>query len=270
MKCTQCGYETDQSFQYCPNCGAVILPKTVSRNPAADKILSLLKDNLFLVICILVSANCGLSIVWGDLPLLSVLLTVFLWLTFAQSRKDIADPKYLRDISGTVYASYVINYVVFILLFVVGILLSLVLGFFAKDPNMFYPYIEYIGEFDLEGFLIPGMSLAELILSISGWVIIAAAAVISLVGILINALGLRKIHRMVKSVYVSILSGNLRIEKANAAKNWLFVFGAFSALSAASALVGDPRLGIAEGCNAAAMILGGILVRKHLVIEEYL
>ena len=22
MRCTQCGYETDQSFQYCPNCGA--------------------------------------------------------------------------------------------------------------------------------------------------------------------------------------------------------------------------------------------------------
>jgi len=270
MKCTQCGYETDQSFQYCPNCGAVILPGTVSRNPAADKILGLLKDNLFLVICILVSVNCGLSVVWGNLPLLSILLTVFLWLTYAQSRKDIADPKYLRNISGTVYASYVITYVVYILLFVAGILISLVFDLIVKNPGEFYSYLEHIGEFDMEGFLIPGLSLAELILSISGWIIIAVVAVLCLIGILINAFGMRKIHRMVKSVYVSILSGKLQIEKANAAKNWLFVFGAFSALSAVSSLTGDLMLGLAEGCNAAAMILGGILVRKHLVTEELL
>ena len=66
----------------------------------ADRVLPALKDGIFLAICILMSASCLISLSMDSIPLINILATVFLWLTYAQSRKDIVDAKHLRCVSG--------------------------------------------------------------------------------------------------------------------------------------------------------------------------
>ena len=95
------------------------------RSGFADQLLPALKDPLFLVVCILLSISCLLSLSAGSVPLIDILITVFLWLTYAQARKDIADAGHLRCVSGALYAQYVIVYVVAGLLLVVGVILML-------------------------------------------------------------------------------------------------------------------------------------------------
>ena len=129
MKCPNCGFESERNYPTCSQCQAEI-----QANPVAQKILRPLKDALFLVICILMSASCLLSLAADNVPLIEILLTVFLWLTYAQSCKGIADAKHLRCISGTVYADYVITYVAAGLVLVLGLIAAAAFGMFLNDP----------------------------------------------------------------------------------------------------------------------------------------
>ena len=65
MKCSKCGVEYDIMHGCCPNCGEVAVPQQVVAevrhdippveevkvNPGQEKLLALLKDKLFLLIC---------------------------------------------------------------------------------------------------------------------------------------------------------------------------------------------------------------------------
>ena len=83
MKCSNCGYESQEDFIYCTNCGtAVADAPAVSLNPVADKVLAVLKDRLFLVICILMSVSCVAALMCESIPIINILLTIFLWLTY--------------------------------------------------------------------------------------------------------------------------------------------------------------------------------------------
>lgn len=131
MKCANCGFESEQNYSVCPQCQA-----NTQSNPAAQKILCVLKDPLFLVICILMSISCAISLAADNLPLINILITVFLWLTYAQSRKEIADAKHLRFISGAVYANYVINYVIAGLVVILGVIFAVAFGLIASNPRL--------------------------------------------------------------------------------------------------------------------------------------
>ena len=263
MKCINCDFENEQTFQYCPNCGSKAQPETVSQNPAADKILSALKDSLFLVICILMSAVCLLSLANDGMPLISLLTTVFLWLTYAQSRKDIADPKHLRCVSGTVYAQYVISYVAAGLFLVVGIIFAVVFNMLSAQPEFLDAILEELMDTSELHAFAPG-----LIASVSGWLLFIIFAVIAAGMILINIFAVRRVHRFAKSVYQSIEAQTLKLENASAASIWLFVFSAFSAIGGLSALTQENLLsGLTYACNCAIAIIAGILIRKHLLPE---
>lgn len=260
MKCSNCGFESDQSYSFCPRCGAAEAAQPVScPSSAADRVLQALKDKLFLVICILMSALCVLSLSADSMPLIQILATVFLWLTYAQSRKDIADPKHLRCVSGTVYAQYVITYVLAVLLLVLGMVLSAFLGTLTSDPEFMESLLS--GMVDTAG--IYG-EVAPLIASISSSVIMVIFALIAAVMVVINIFSLRYIHRFVKSVYQSVETGTLALAHTKAAQVWLFIYGGLSAASALSNL-GTAGLipALCSGTEAAVVILAGLLIRKY-------
>lgn len=254
MKCPNCGFESELNYPVCPQCQAEI-----QANPAAQKILQALKDTLFLVLCILMSASCVLSLSAGDLPLINILTTVFLWLTYAQSRKDIADAKHLRCVSGTVYANYVIGYVVAGLMVVVGIIFTVAFGLILGEPSLLE---SLVAEFEIPDISAVSQMLAIIPSGIILVVFVFAAAIV----VVINIFTLRYIHRFAQSVYQSIETGVLNLKYATAAKVCMFILGGCSAVSCLGNL-DDTELLLISAVDCAIGIISGLLIHKYLCAE---
>lgn len=276
MKCNNCGFEHQEQFDYCPNCGAAapkaepqqaepMFAEPVSLNPAADKVMNALKDGLFLVLCILMSVSCVLSIASDGLSIINILITVFLWLTYADSQKGFANENHLRSVSGCVYANYVITYVACALLAVCGVLLGAVFGFVAGDPEFIDGFTLALAEYDL------GITdLPQEIFSIAGWLIGFVLIIAAVIMLVFNIVAMRKIHRFAKSVYMGLILQNPNFENSRTVKNWLIFFGVCSAISAAASLAsGEVVAALATGCIAAAEIIASVLIDKHFVPKTY-
>ena len=269
MKCNKCGFESERDFEYCMNCGAAsrdnnaVPVEAVSLNPAADRIMSALKDNGFLVLCILMSISCLMSLS-GGLPLINILLTIFLWLTYADAQKGFANEKHLQCVSGTVYASYIVTNVASIILIVCGVLLGVVLEMLAGTAEFVEGFNEAISQYDLGEFVFSYEDIPQAFMGLVGVLIGVVFAVIGAIAMVINILGMRKIHRFAKSVYQGIMCQNPNFENPRAAKNWLMVLGVLSAIGAVVSLLSEPVTAIASGCEAAAAIIASVLIDKHL------
>lgn len=278
MKCSNCGFENQQNFEYCVNCGTE-MPKVqsaqtepvgiepVSLNPAADKVMNALKDSMFLVLCILMSVSCVMSIAIGNVPLLNILITVFLWLTYADANKGFVSENHLRSVSGTVYASYIITNVACGILIACGVLLG-VMNSVIDGADIL---AELLVEFGISG-ISSDMSdlMSQEMLGHIGIVLAIAFVFIAVICLVINLLGMKKIHRFAKSVYQGIMFQNPNFENPRAAKNWLLFFGICSAISAMTSLAGGSVVAtLATGCSAASAIIASILIDKYLVSENY-
>ena len=254
MKCPYCNYENESDFTSCPRCG--LTQRQEKKEEGKSPVLSALRDNMFLVLCVLVSASCLGSMSFGGLPLIGILLTVFLWLTYAASRRGVADSEHLRCVSGTIYADYVLTSVLFWLNLALAILMAVLW--------LFFPYIltqlgEVLDEFPL-------YDIAGLMgfISVPGIVITVISTVIDLAILLIGVLGLRRIHRFARSLYRSIKAEDAQIEYATDASKWLIALAVVNAVSAASAILEFDASGfVADGCIAAAMIVASLLIRKY-------
>lgn len=253
MKCEACGYESETSFNFCPGCGTAIQNTEMTQNPAANVILCALKDKMLLVICILLSVSCLLSLAADSLPLLGILAAVFLWITYAKSRKDIADAEQLRCVSGTVYAQYVITNVVSVILMVVGVICFAAFDAIAGQSAIWEAIAEELGT-DI-------LPVTELTGSIFAGVFSSVFVLIGALMLVLNIFSMRYIHRFAKSLYQSIQKGTLELKHTTAAYVWLFVFAGFIALSALAS--GDFMLLLANGVNCALYIIAGLLIRKY-------
>ena len=252
MKCHQCGFDSELDYPVCPQCQAQIQP-----NPAAQSILGALKDSLFLVICILFSISVVMALANDSLSVPNILIAVFLWLTYAQGRKDIADAKHLRCVSGAVYANYVIAYVAAGLILVVGIICTVAFGLIAGDPSLMEGMLADVTDVDLG-------ALTEVFAVVPSALILVVFVIVAAIIVVLNIFSLRYIHRFAQSVYKSIEAGALNLKHVNAARNWLFIFGGFSAISFLSALSdGLVTSALNTGADAAACILAGLLIRKY-------
>ena len=263
MKCQNCGIEFNDEFNCCPNCGTpAASPVAFGFNPFIGRILEALKDKMFLAICILITASAALSIIGGSLPLLYILASIFLWLTYSQANKEIVDQKHLRSLSGTIYAGYVIANVGAILLIVCGVIISLLFGVLANS-------VEFIATFEAEiGMMYPEYSaLVHGLLGVAGWLIGVIFTVVSVIGLVINILGMRKVHRFVRSVYQSITYPVSELANPRGAKNWLIFFGVCQGIMALSSLE-TIAVAISLGCAAAAMIIAAILINKYFLPVE--
>ncbi len=274
MKCYHCGYENELDFGYCPSCGRPSMP-CVSENPAAATLLAALKDNLFLIICILMTAACGLSIVAENMPLLNILITIFLWLTYAQAKKGVAEAKHLRQISGTVFAQYIITYVLAGLLVFMGVICGVAFGILAATPEFAEELLLAFGELEQEfaqfgefgTFDIFGEygSFVGTFASVIGIVIFAIFTFVGIVTAVINAFSMRYLHKLAQSAYQSIEKGRLELKHVGAARGWLIVFAVCTGLSALGSLSEYmPMLALSEGCLCAVDILCVVLINKYL------
>lgn len=273
MKCKNCGFEYGEQYDYCPNCGtqnAVEQPtkqpvaEAVSLNPVADKVMSALKDSGFLVLCILMSISCVLSLK-GGFPLINILLTIFLWLTYADVQKGFANEKHLQSISGTVYASYVITNVVSIILIVCGVLFGVLVTAFAGTEEFAQGFDMAISQYDLGEFAFSYEDIPQGLMGFAGVFIGGAFVFIGAIALVINILGTKKIHAFAKSVYMGIMFQNPNFQNPSAAKNWLMFFGVCSAIGAVLSVFSEPVVAIASGCEAAATIIASVLIDKHLM-----
>lgn len=257
MKCIQCSFDSEQDFRYCPVCGAEQTAQIV-QNSAAQTVLCALKDKLFLALCILVSASCILSLAADIIPLLSILATVFLWITYAKSRQDIADYQQLRRISGTIYAQYVITNVLGVLFMVVGVICIAAFDAIVESSAFLDVITQELGT-DI-------LPIAELTGTIWGAVFVAVFMIIGVLILVLNIFSMRYIHRFVKSIYQSIPNGVLELKHVNAAKVWLFIFGGFSGFSALTSVLGSQMLiALTNGIGCGIYIIAGLLVNKYFI-----
>ncbi len=276
MKCNNCGFQHQQEFDFCPNCGTKATPadsmqdlpavESVSLNPAADVIMPVLRGGLFLTVCILMTVASGLSVIGGNFSVINILLTIFLWLTYSEARRGFASEKQLRNISGTVYANYIIVNVACGLLAFLGVLFGILLNVLSGTYDINELFAELFYELDLN---VADINLSQAILSAAGWIFALIFIVIAAVSLVINILGMRKIHRLAKSTYQSVMFGTLNLENPRGAKNWLIFFGVCSALSTVSSLLeGSETIALATGCVTAAEIISAVMINKYLLSTQ--
>lgn len=273
MKCNNCGNEIVENSAFCTFCGSPVSPTEPTEAPTSavkQKILNIFKDKLFLVLCILVSVSSVFSIANGNVPLLLILFTIFLWLIYAKAAKNTVDIKNMRCVSGTVFATYVITWVLIGLLglvSVIGIVFSLVIGNAAELESIMQ---EILSEID---YTANGLEMLSSLTAASFMIIVAVAFimifVICVIAIIVNIFGMRSIHKFAKSLYISAEIDNFCIEKLNAAKSWLLVFGIFTCISALPC-IDNFRAFITSGCLGAAYILAYILIKKHFFQPQQL
>ena len=256
MKCSECGYESSEQFTYCPHCSAGPQGQSVSENTAATTVLAMLRDKLFLFLCIAVSVSCILSISAGNLPLLHILITVFLWLTYAAARKGAVDTEHLRSVSGTVYAQYVINHVLAVLLLVMGILFTVAFRSVTDDATLRQVLLEVLADLGVPIDL-------NMILSLSGTVVFIVFAIAAVMIILFNFLIYGSIHAFLKSLYTGVQAGKLELQKVRKARTWLLILGICSGLGMTDLLT-DPFAALSSAASCATCILAWILIGKYL------
>ncbi|MBR2043670.1 MAG: hypothetical protein IJ946_04955 [Clostridia bacterium] len=276
MKCNNCSFEHEQPFTFCPACGAdnrYVAPV----NPVFERLLSLLQDKKFLTLCILLTVSCGLSLFGGSIQLLNILIAIFLWIAYNNGKKGVLEHKQLKNVSGTVYAMYIINYVAFSLFIVLGLIFALI---FTLISGVSEVQNEFINGF-YEGLRVSGMEVHEFeqilsqigitmreILPLFGWIFFIVFTITGVFGIIFNAIGLSKIRRFAKSVCISAESGTWAIEKAKGAKTWLIVFAVFGGISALTNLSGNFLAAAGAGVEVATMILAVILIKKYFINEN--
>ncbi len=265
MKCSNCNYESDADFAFCPNCGAkqeqpqsqevqqqpqfqqpqqqqfqqgyvpyqAPQPQPMFYSNGNERILGFFKDTLFLVVTILFSVYSVLNIL--KLPVIEILFTIFFWIIFAAAKKNAVTSNQVKWVSGTTFAKVIINYVGCGALVVVGIIAMVGTGAVGSALG------SSMGK--------NGMGVAAGVGSV-GLVILIVLLVAAAISFFITFLGIRPIQKLVQSCYKSLEIGSLHLEKAGSAKVWLMIFGILKGLGALGSLISGAAM---QGVMGAAM-----------------
>ncbi len=269
MRCNHCGFEHEKDFDYCVNCGTKVEKQdyfpaeSVSLNPAADIVLPALKDKLFLVLCILMTVTCGLSLAASGMPLLNILITVFLWLTYADAQKGFANEKHLQFISGAVYAQYIIVNVVSVILIVCGALVGVMLSAMVDDSDFIIEFTK-----QLEQLGINPADASQLISYMTGWVISGMVIFVGIIMLVFNMLMMRKIHRFAKSIYMGIMYQNTNFESPKTVRNWFIFVAVCGGITAVSSISAGTLAILSCACTIAITIMVVILIDKYFVKQN--
>lgn len=278
MYCNNCGHQSPEDFRFCPKCGAERqaepapaaelsappVEERFSTNPAAQFFLSLLKDKLFFVICILMTVSSGAAILTGSLPIIEILITVFLWLLHAQAEKNVADAGYLRCVSGSIYANYILVNVCAVLCAVFGLI-------FGAAFDMLIGNTDFIDGLRIglaqsgAGSMVSADVILEALSWLSGSFLMIAFILAGAVMLVLNIFTTRYVHRFVKSAYQSIRSGALALKHASATRVVLIIFAAIYGFDALDSLMVFSLTGLlSSGAACAVCILTVLLMNKYL------
>ncbi len=257
MKCVSCGIDVENG-DACPNCGAPITP-TVAANPVTQWMLTLFKDKLFLILCILLSVSCGFQLLHKEFPLIEGLIAVFLWVVFARARKDIASTKYLRAVSGTVFAQYVVLFVLSGLLALLGAVISIIFSMASHNTDLMNKILDTVGAID-------EVPLIKIVIATSGAQVFRLFALMAILLMVFNLLSMRPMHRLAKSVYQCLDQGIWELEKVDAAKGWLWVLSILSGISVLSSLIdGEILAALGMASITAARIVAALLIGRYAI-----
>ena len=267
MKCTNCGHESPQDFAFCPACGEPAQahpapPAEAVQSPAAQRILPALQDTLFLALCILMSVSCLLTLSSSGLPLLNILVTVFMWLAYSQATKGIADENHLRCVSGTVFAMYVINYVLAVLILVCGVIITAAFSFLTSSPEHLETLLSEFADVEVLA------TVTEVLPMIPSGLILFVFLFASALLVVMNIFSMRYLHRFIQSVYRSLENGVLNLVFTRTAMIWLFVIGGLNIPGCLSALSSSFATALLCAVNAALCFVAGLLIRNHLLRED--
>lgn len=267
MKCKYCDYESTEDFKFCAKCGKPSLPDeqptvytATIYNPLADTVLSVLKDDLFMVLCILMTITAACGLFAGGIPVINILLSIFLWLAYSKAKKGVADAKNLRCISGTVYANYILSNVLAIIVIVCGVITAFLLTVLSADNILLREVFEEAAS------EIPFLyNLPQAFVAVAGWVL--GLVLIFLGGLILvfNILGMRKIHRFAKSVYEAVSDVNRDFYKSPSVKGWLIFFAVTNIISAVSSVSSNFWSAASAGCAAASCFLTIMLIKKYII-----
>ena len=236
--------------------------------PIFSKVGNMLKDPLFLSLCILLSAYCIWELVCDGLPIIRVILCIFLWIAYFKGQKNTYTYVDIQRISGTAFASYIVNYVLCGLFFLGGICM-----FALSSNSKFYDLLnETFAEegIDLASYFREYMTIQSVFQLIG--VILLVAAVLLLI---LNIFSRRYICTFLKSLHQSMINPLATPRRCVAARSWFYVFGilylldvvyGFSAISGADIL--SYLIFIAPSLMiGGAWIIAGILIKKYF--SEY-
>ncbi len=268
MKCYNCGWEADIDAAFCPVCGK---PKEVEpTNPIRMRTLSMLKDGLFLAICILMSVATVVSFLAGGLNIIYLLLTVFLWLVFAAAENGRLSTENMRCVSGTIYAQYVLNWVLVGICGLCTAVFALCAAVLANEPVSGEALIEeLVGELELEGIYAAELIelLSALTLEVLFATVIAVFAVTTILAAVFNIFATRSMHQFAKSLYKSAIAGQLELKKLEATQNWLMVLGVLNGISAIFSL-NMPISALSSAVMGIALICSSILIKKYFSVPS--
>lgn len=252
MHCTNCGNPYKEGDTFCIYCGTSL---------KQNFFLSSLKHPLFLTLCILITCGCGLTLMGDEFSVIGVLLTIFFWLTYASARKNVVSQTHLRSVSGTLFALYVINFMVFGGIALMGVLVTLLLSL-GNAYSWMGVLEEYEGYVPLQDTVLDEITGSTMITLISVVILVIFIA-IAVIGILLNILGFRKIHRFAQSVYLNVFSDNPLLYKPGSVSTWMIVFGIFLGVSALDNIEENFILFLGNGAYSAAFFVGSAWIRKH-------
>ncbi len=255
MKCSNCGYESQEDFTYCASCGTKVLFE--AENYSANKFITILKDKLFLMFCIFLSIHCVFSIAGGAIPIIVILACVFSWIAYAKAQKDTLDYVQIKNLSGCLYAQYVITNILSVVYIIVGILLIV----FAEALSTFSDLVS--SEFNIN--LWDLGDVAQGVAAFIGYIAGAVIFAIGIVFLIFNILGIKKIHKFVKSIHISIKSNKEDYMYVKSAKKWLYFFAVISAIGTISTLSTDIINSISTIGFCGFLIVSICLIEKYFV-----
>jgi len=283
MRCNNCGFESLDTAVFCPHCGVKLekeIDETVIEQVKIefdeqnetfeqteyipcfrDKVGAMLKSGLFLTLCILVSASAAFGISAGTVPILNILATIFLWLVFSKARKNQLDIKNLRCLSGVVYASYVINWVIVGIFGFVGVICATFSDFMTSKVDFFEiidEIREEIPQLEDGANIIINNTNISLFMKIIAFVIIILAVFVAL----FNVFGIKKIHSFTKSFYQSAAANENMLQRVNATTGWLLFLGIVSAIGALGS-ISESSAFLSVGASSASYFVAYALIKKH-------
>ncbi len=274
MKCVNCGFENAANAKFCAKCGSGLPEQANTAGEAngivgpAQKALEMFKDNLFLVLCILLSVSTVLGFTVGSVNVIAILFTVFLWLIFAKARSNRVEVSNMRCVSGTVFAQFVMGWVAVGFL-ALSAVIFLIIGAAASATDTSELMSEIMSEAQIYGSAAVMDFMAELAEISLSTVFIVLAVIMSaaiIIVILVNIFFTRPMHLFAKSFYQSVSFGRYCIVKLKAAKVAMLVLAVLGALSALGSLP-DAKAFLANASLAGTYLMGYLLINKHFKMD---